>query len=155
MCLNSLGQNWHALLTILIAIITLFIAWQQLQANKLKLRLERYERRMKIYEEVKKILILAIQDRNVQINELMNFRGKAAEADFLFGPQIPQYIEEIYFRGLKLCRANTEYRDLKQVPPPGYDHNKVVEEINSQFVWFTEQLQEAKRKFKNYLDISK
>ncbi len=145
----------QALLTPLIAIVAIYIAWQQWKTNKLRLRLETYDRRLRVYGEVSKILKLAICNRNVQMNELNGFIVATAEADFLFGPEIPQYIDEIYSRGLKLCRANEEYRDLTQEQPPGYDHKKIVEVKEEQSNWFYGQISVAKEKFKTYLTISK
>lgn len=47
---------FNAFLTPLIAIVAVYIAWQQWQTNKHKLELELYDRRLRIYEEVRKIL---------------------------------------------------------------------------------------------------
>ena len=43
-----------ALLTPIIAIIATYIAYQQWKTNQLKLNLERYDRRLEVYEEVRK-----------------------------------------------------------------------------------------------------
>ena len=45
-----------ALLTPIIAIVTVYIAYQQWKTNELKLKLEKYDRRLRVYEEVIKIL---------------------------------------------------------------------------------------------------
>jgi hypothetical protein len=148
-------QLSQALLTPLIAVVATYIAWQQWRSNLLKLRLERYERRLRVYEEVIRILSIIGRDANATPEDLMKFRAAAAEADFLFGPEIPEYIDEIYSRGLKLWRANKEYRDYTQPIPPGYDHKKVVDEIHAQTVWLSEQFPAAKDKFRKYLDVSK
>jgi hypothetical protein len=112
-------QLSQALLTPLIAVVATYIAWQQWRSNLLKLRLERYERRLRVYEEVIRILSIIGRDANATPEDLMKFRAAAAEADFLFGPEIPEYIDEIYSRGLKLWRANKEYRDYTQPYHPG------------------------------------
>ena len=78
-----------------------------------------------------------------------------SEADFLFGPEVTAYIDEIYKRGLKLWRWTQEYRDYTQEKPEGYDHQKVVDEMHKELEWLTEQFEPAKQKFKKYLDISK
>ncbi|MBI4459126.1 MAG: hypothetical protein HY648_03575 [Acidobacteria bacterium] len=160
--LMPLAQFWQSLLTPLIAIVAVYIAWQQWKANELKLRLERYNHRLRIYEEVKKILTLMYRDADVKLNDLLEFNAAVAEADFLFGREIRQYIDEI-FRGDKLSVANGKYRHVTQgMPPPdGYDHNQVVQEMNSQLTWLTEQITLVEgrlavtEKFKPYLDISK
>lgn len=151
-----LAGFWQSLLTPLIAIIATYIAWQQWKANELKLRLERYKHRLRVYEEVKKILSLMCRDADVKLHDLFEFNAAVAEADFLFGPEIPEYIDEIFRRGAALENANKEYRAFTQgTPPPGYDHNRVVQEHSSQLKWLTEQFPTAKEKFKKYLDISK
>ncbi len=148
-------QVLQALLTPTIAVITVFIAWQQWKTNELKLRLERYDRRLRVYQEVVKLLSEACGDGKALWDPLMKFRAATAEADFLFGPEIRQYLDEIFSRALKLRAASIEYRDYTQTPPPGYDHQKVVKETSEQTTWLYEQFQVAKEKFKKYLDINK
>jgi hypothetical protein len=126
-----------------------------LGSSQLKLVLERYERRLHIYQEVVGILTLVQRDFKPEFSDFHKFRSATAEADFLFDPDIPPYLDEIVKRGMKLRQANREYRDLTQAAPPGYDHNKVVAEMHEQEVWFTEQFEVVKQKFKKYLYVSR
>lgn len=151
----AIFQMLQGSLTLLIAFIATYIAWQQWKANELKLRLERYDRRLKIYEEIITLLSLIAQEANVSYDVLLKFRGAAAEADFLFTSEIPQYIDEIYKRGVKLSFANSQYKDSTQERPADYDSKKIVYEMNNQMTWFLEQFSVVKEKFKKYLDISK
>ena len=144
-----------ALLTPAIAIIATYIAWQQWKTNQQKLNLERYDRRLVVYEEVRKILSIIVRDANVSYEDLLKFRTAVSEADFLFGEEIPAYIDEIYKRGINLHRWNEEYRDYRQEIPEGYDHKKVVDEMHRELKWLAEQFDPAKEKFRKYLDISK
>jgi len=155
MCIEKIIEISKGLLTPLIAIITTCIAWQQWQTSRQKLNLDRYERRLRIYGEVIKILSIIIRDAKVSTEDLIKFRTSVSEADFLFGPEIPQYIDEIYKRGLNLWRWDQEYRDYTQEKPKDYDHKKVVDEMHKELTWLTEQFGPAKEKFKKYLDISK
>jgi hypothetical protein len=155
MCIEQIIEISKSLLTPLIAIVATYIAWQQWRTNKQKLNLERYERRLRVYEEVIKILSIILRDANASIEDLLKFRTSVSEADFLFGSEIPAYIDEIYKRGLNLWRWNQEYRDFTQEKPVGYDNNKVVDGKHKEFTWLTEQFEPAKAKFKKYLDISK
>jgi hypothetical protein len=149
-------QILQALLTPLIASIAVYIAWQQWQANKLKLVLDRYDRRLRVYENVVALLLLVQRDFKPQIMELQKFRRDTAEADFLFEPEISTYLDEILKRGVALWSANNEYRDFNQpAPPPGYDHQKVVTTMHEEAVWFTNQFGVAKQKFKKYLYVSR
>lgn len=155
MDMNQIIEVSKALLTPLIAVVATYIAWQQWNTNKQKLVLDRYDRRLRVYGEVIKILSIIIRDAKASYDDLLKFRSSVSEADFLFGPEIAEYIDEIYKRGVKLQYWNLTYRDYTQEMPPGYDHNKVVEGMHAELTWLTEQFGPAKQKFKKYLDISR
>ena len=155
MCVEQVIEISTALLTPLIAIVATYIAWQQSATNKQKLKLEKYDRRLHVYEEVIKILSIILRDANASREDLLIFRTSVSEADFLFESEIMEYIDEIYKRGLNLGRWNQEYRDYNQEYLEGYDHKKVVDEIHKESIWFSEQFDSAKEKFRKYLDLSK
>ncbi len=155
MCIEQIADVSKALLTPLIAIVATYIAWQQWQTNRQKLVLDRYDRRLRVYEEVRKILSIILRDAGASYDDLLRFRTSVSEADFLFGPDITEYIDELYERGVKLQYWNGEYRDYTQPKPEGYDHKKIVDGKHSELTWLTAQFEPAKQKFKKYLDISK
>jgi hypothetical protein len=154
MCVEDIVKLSGALLTPLIAVVAAYIAWQQWKTNRQKLVMDRYDRRLRIYEEVRKILSIILRDAKASTDDLLKFRTSVSEADFLFGPEIMAYIDEIYKHGLSLWRWNQEYRDYTQEKRGGYDHAKVVDEMHKELTWLTEQFEPAKEKFKKYLDIS-
>jgi len=143
------------MMTPLIAIVATYIAYQQWNTNKQKLILDRYDRRLKVYEEVVQILSIILQTSRAKFEDLIKFRRAVSEADFLFEPEIMQYIDEIYKRGIQLEYWNKQYRDSTQPIPDGYDHQKVCDSMHNEFTWFSVQFEPAKQKFKKYLDISK
>lgn len=155
MCFEEIIKLSQALLTPLIAVVATYIAWQQWNTNKQKLIIDRYDRRLRIYEEVRKVLSIILHDAKVSFDDLLKFRTSVSEADFLFGPEIPEYIDEIYKRGIKLQYWNREYRDYTQEKPEGYDHKKVVDGMHAELEWLTNQFEPAKQKFKKYLDVSR
>ena len=152
--MEQIAEISKSLLTPLIAIVAVYIAWQQAITSRQKLNLDRYDRRLRIYEEVRKVLSIILRDAKANTDDLLKFRVSTSEADFLFGPEVPRYIDEIYRRGLNLWRWTQEYRDLSQEHVEGYDHNKVVDEMHKELTWLTDQFEPAKQKFKKYLDIS-
>jgi len=153
MCIEQYAELSREMLTPLIAIITVYIAWQQWQTNKKKLFLDLYDRRLKIYEEVRQILSVILRDARASYDDLMKFRRAVSEADFLFGSEITNYIDEIYQRGVKLEYWNREYRDYTQLKPENYDHLKICEAMHSEVTWLTAQFEPARQKFKKYLDL--
>lgn len=154
MTIDQVLEISKGLLTPLIAIVATYVAWQQWQTNKVKLMLDRYDRRLKVYEEVKGILSIITRDADVSYDDLLAFRRSVSEADFLFGEEITEYIDEIYQRGVKLHHWNSQYRDYTQEKPDGYNHEKVVEQMHCELMWLTSQFDPALQKFKKYLDIS-
>jgi hypothetical protein len=137
--------------TSIIGYITAWIAFQQLQTNRQKLRLDQYERRLRIYEEVKKLIKLVVGEINFTVETLLKFYESTSEADFLFGPEIRAYIEEIFQHANNYRHWRTQYRDSTQPIPAGYDHAQVTEQMNKELIWFSEQLERAKNLFRNYL----
>jgi hypothetical protein len=155
MCTEQFIDISKGLLTPLIAIVTTYVAWQQWQTNRQKLILDRYDRRFHVYEEVRKILSIIHRDGKASYEDLLKFRRAVSEADFLFGPEISEYIDEIYKRGIELQYWCGEYRDYTQEKPEGYDHKKVVDGKHSELTWLAQQFEPAKSKFKKYLDVSR
>lgn len=155
MSIDEVLKISQGLLTPLIGIIATYIAWQQWKTNQNKLKLDRYERRLQVYKEVVRFISIGIRDANYDNNELMTFRSKVSEADFLFGEEVPKYIDELHRRAVNLHRWNQEYRDYSQQKPEGYDHGKVVEEKHKELTWVSSQLEPARNIFKKYLDVSR
>jgi hypothetical protein len=92
-----------------------------------------------------------VHDADVKLGDLVKFRAEAAEADFLFGPEISAYGKEIFQHGMKIWHANTQRREKT----PGYIPEEVAEELNSELKWILAQFGVAKEKFRKYLDIGK
>jgi hypothetical protein len=148
-------EVFKGLLTPLIAIVTAYIAWQQWKANERRLVLDRYDRRLKIYQRVVEFISLACRDFKPEPREVISFLGATAEADFLFGPEISAYIQELAKRALASKAAHLEYRDYTQLIPDGYDHNRVTAEMHEHSQWLAEQPDAAREKFRKYLDVSR
>ena len=155
MSIDEVLKISQGLLTPLIGIITTYIAWQQWRTIRNKLKLDRYERRLQVYKEVVRFIGVGIQKATYDDNELMTFRPKVSEADFLFGEEVGKYIDELHRRAVKLHYWNSKYRDYSQPKPEGYDHEKVVEEMDKELEWLTAQLEPARKIFRKYLDVSR
>ena len=144
-----------ALITPLVAVITAFIAWQQWLANKRKIDMDLFDRRFHVYEEVQKLLQVVMQDSNISLDNIRDFWRSMPESEFLFGPEISEYIKELHQRGVRLNYFKSQYRDSSQPHLEGYDHNKVVEGAFAENTWFFEQFEQSKKLFKKCLDISR
>jgi hypothetical protein len=155
MTIDEVLRISQGLLTPVIAAVATYIAWQQWRTNQNKLKLDRYERRLQVYKEVVRFISVGIRDATYDDNELMTFRSKVSEADFLFGEEVPKYIDELHGRAVNLYTWTKEYRDYSQPKPEGYDHAKVVEGMHHELKWVSSQLDPARKIFKKYLDVSR
>jgi hypothetical protein len=155
MTIDEVLRISQGLLTPVIGAVATYIAWQQWRTNQNKLKLDRYERRLQVYKEAVRFISVGISDATYDNNELMTFRSKVSEADFLFGEEVPKYIDELHRRAIKLHTWTKQYRDYSQPKPEGYDHAKVVEGMNQELEWVSSQLEPARKIFKRYLDVSR
>jgi hypothetical protein len=139
----------------IIAIGAVLIAWQQAQINRQKLVLDRYDRRLRIYEQLKELLSKITAHGQASDREAIQFRVSVSEADFLFGPEVMEYLDEVYSHTCQLGRWRAEYRDFTQPQPPDYNHAEVVKNAHAELRWLTSQYEPARQLFKKYLDVSK
>lgn len=153
--------DWLAItqgaLTSVIAIITTYIAVQQWKATNLKMRIERYDRRLKIYQETHKFITIVTSEVNPELREMFAFETATAEADFIFPPEIRVYLDEIFFHANKLRLANTQAQRYSRTRVSEYDHNMINETFDAMdehVRWFMDQPQVAKEKFKPYMDLT-
>jgi hypothetical protein len=145
----------QALLTPVIACITVYIAYRQWQDNHLRLKRENYERCLRVYQEVVKMLQRVNRDFAPEWDELLVFNAATAEAPFLFKAEIPAYIDEIFKRGNALRVDNVIYRGGTEATPRDADaYMKALKDIHEQTRWFVDQMPIAKEKFKPYLHIA-
>lgn len=137
----------HELLVPVISIITVYIVYQQWKTNRLKLTLDRYDRRYRIYEEVRFILYKLLNDPNK--NDIPQFARTVSGAIFLFGPEIQQSIDDIIEHGSRICELYSIWRDDKQVDY----HANTEKQINNESNWILRQDELVKKQFMKYLRI--
>ena len=88
-----LPPEWFwKVLTAVIAAWAAWAAWQQHRIARDKLRLDLFEKRWAVFEEVKHAIVAA-HDRNEV--DLIRFRQAAASSVFLFGRDVHAYLSEV------------------------------------------------------------
>ena len=147
-------------MTIVIAIVVTYIAWQQAyiagqqkqiagqqwQTNRQKLIHDLYDRRIRIYREVFEFVSIIDREAKVSTENLRKFRTSVAEAVFLFRPEVISYIDEIYKHCVTFRRLSNQPRDATE-QTPAYDDTEGLK-------WFTEQYDCMQRVFMKDLNIS-
>lgn len=142
----------QGLLTPMIALVAVYIAYQQYRANKQKLKLDLFDRRFKVFDETRNVLGL-MYTSGVKDESLHRFIIETTEAEFLFGPEIMDYCEEIYRRVQKLLSVTSEMNVSWQMPAE--QRARLAEAERSEIEWASGQTRLVAGKFKKYLNVSK
>ncbi len=155
MCIYQLIELFKGLLTPLVAVIALYIAYQQWKTNQHKVLLDKYDRRFRIYEEVMIFLKTIRKNRHPSDEELIAFRQNTLEADFLFKPDIREYLDKLHEQGNKLrYLCEDEYKHMNQNTSNDYNHDETTQNMHDITKWLLNQFDDSKKKFREYLDLS-
>ncbi len=168
----------NGLLTPLIAIIAVYIAFQQYHSNKkqgeLKLKLDSnnselerkrlsleeyrvkldlYNKRFRIFEETKKVLHKIAQEGHINLIELRDFRFSTNESKFLFDDEICQLLEELKTKAIELNQAGEKLKDLSQYPVDSQQRAEKIGECSGLNSWFNTEYDHLEIKFDKYLNF--
>ena len=131
------------LLTPAIAAIAAYIAYQQwktahqqAETNKRQARLALFDKRMVVFNNTTKLIADVFREGQVTQKRLIIFVSETREHQFLFGPDIAQYLEELWRKGNDLAK-----RILVGQPEGQLELMQ----------WFQDQLKEAPEKFAKYM----
>lgn len=147
----SLMQIFSALLTPVIAVVTTYIAIQQYRTNRLRIRLELFEKRYAIYEGAKDFIILAVQDGDLTNEAFFKLNNETQDAFFLFDRHVDEYIDTLREKGARLKCLRDRLSD--QSLAVGDERSTLSAESAELSIWFGNQVLDSKRAFKKYLRV--
>jgi CHASE3 domain sensor protein len=147
---RSIIEVLSALLTPTIAVVATYIAYQQHRTNKLKVRADLYDRRMDVFNAVTDLLGHIGGAAAVDLDQLRVFLQKTRESYFLFGNEIPEYLDKLYSAGVTLRHQTKKlFSDL----PVGPERDRLADENGALVKWFLDQFDVAQKKFGKYLRL--
>ena len=154
---TSLVDVLSALLTPLIALIMVYIAYQQYKLNEQRLRHEIYEKRIKIYKSVNKFISQITANGQPTYTECYILYLEASEAPFLFNSQIITYVDELYQKGIELSSLQEELypSDGSQGIEIGEKRTSITSQKSILFKWFVAQLAESQKLFTIQIGLKK
>ncbi len=145
---------FSAMLTPVLGVIAIYIAWQQWRTNDLKCRHDLYERRLAVYLAVMEFLACIMRKTKATDEETISFLQKTRESYFLFGPEIATYLDKIYKRSLELEYHNTMLNDPTSHLPVGAERTRLAQEKSAALEWCIAQFEIAREKFAAYMSLS-
>src|SRR4030042_2233781 len=137
-----------ALLTPTIAILGIYIAYQQWRTNKNRLKLELFEKRYEIFSSIKKFIANILSSGLVEQGAGIQFLRDTKSVVFLFDENIAKLTTEMYKMANKLhALEKTEKTHIGEKLEKNLDKQDEIKE------WFQQQLTNIDVVFKKYLKI--
>jgi hypothetical protein len=152
---TSLIDVLSALLTPIIALLAIYIAYQQYKISEHRLRHEIYEKRVKIYMAVNKFISQITANGQTNFTNCHEFYSEASEAAFLFDSSIMEYIDQLYGKAIVLIELQEKLypSDESQGLEVGEERSNVASQKAVLFKWFAKQLTESKELFTKKIGI--
>lgn len=139
------------LLTPLIAIIATYIAVQQHNTQREKLRLDLYDKRMAVFTALTNLFgHIGEPNQEITFNAIVRFTSETASAEFLFGPEIPDYLSRVvedFAQSRRLMREYERQRGKEET-------HKLIEAENAVTDRLIAATKEAKNLFAPYVNFT-
>ena len=132
--------EWSHTGTPIIAVLATYIALEQYRINRRQYRLALFEKRMAVFNATVTMIANILQTSQVTIPECGKFLRDTRDHEFLFGPEIGEFITEIYNRAVGLQTYIAVNNGPQQV--------EVLQ-------WFPGQIGRARTLFRTYIDFRK
>lgn len=137
-----------ALLTPLIAIIAVYVAWQQMTTNRRKLKLDLFDRRYVVYDKIGQFIGSILGSGRVQEGKEFQLLVDTKAVRFLFSDDIVHFVSEVRSKAAHLHALNAE---LEGSTGEARTANiKAQREIKD---WFSEALTTLDKRFAEYLTL--
>jgi len=129
-----------ALLTPTIAILGIYIAYQQYKTNNQRLRYETYERRLHIYRTIQSFLSEVLREGTTNYNNALKFLSDTSEAYFLFDNSVQEKIDFIYKNSIEMASLNNQLysQDGSRGLPSGKERYSIVNKHSKLLKWHSE-----------------
>ncbi len=136
---------------LVIAGIVAYIAWQQHKINRDKLRLELYDKRLRVFNSLMNLLGDISRDGDCTHGRLGHDCAEIDESDFLFDKDITDYLKEIVTEARNLHNIEQE---IKHIEILSEERRETIQDKRTKvFFWLFGQITESQVRFKKYLNF--
>lgn len=138
-----------ALLTPVIAVLAVYIAYQQYLTNKQKLRLDLYDKRFKVFLALMSLLSSIMRQANVKQEELAQYNADTNESVFLFDEELVGYLRLVRKEAVRLM--NLKDKLYNSDLPVGEERSQCAAECSQVLSWLLDQFEVSQKTFAKYL----
>jgi hypothetical protein len=143
-------QASQALAVPVIAAVGAWVAVQQMLIAKIKLRHELYDRRYAVFHAVRTFLGEALVNKAVSDETLRAFLLGTADAEFLFPPQLIDYLKEMSRRGRLIYSIQIA---MPSLDPRSEEAARAGNTFNTHRMWLNSQVEGLPAKFRPWLNL--
>ncbi|MCX8489580.1 MAG: hypothetical protein ORN54_00760 [Cyclobacteriaceae bacterium] len=142
------------LLTPIIALMALWIAREQWIVQRYKAKFDLFERRMKIYENIREVLGHVLSDGSLKSVNMSDFYMHVRHSKFLFDKKTRDYIAQIDEKVMELHRNGIFlYGDARL--PVGDERTRLTESNSATIRWLVDQIKVFDDKFSSFMEINR
>jgi hypothetical protein len=134
---------------ILTAAVTGYIAWQQWQTARNKLRLDLFDRRFPVFEAAMKLVWIAVTKGNVPDEARREFMVATKGVQFLFDQELQDHCDALAAEALNVRVGSEKIESL----PVGEERAKSEGARADRITWFNDQVDEIPKRFAPFLKI--
>ncbi len=139
---STAGKAFSASASAITALIVAYIAVAQFFINRRQYRLALFERRMVVYNSTMNMIASVIQSTRPSLDQAFQYVRETRDHEFLFGPEVKTFIDEVYKKVVALEAHNTM-------------GSEGVTQRTEILNWFSGKMGEARMVFLKYLDFRK
>ena len=145
---------FSAMLAVTSIVIAVF-AWQQHKLEKTRLKLEAYDKRFYVYQEIKKF-INSVKDKTIldmDRGDLDRIKTTISLSNYIFDKHddIISFVDGFLNKGLTLIKSAVKKGYFRNIS--GEKNDEMVKKEKEIMDWFEEQEKVIKQKFEKYLRI--
>lgn len=141
-------EIFSALLTPIIAVLGVYIAYQQWRTNNLKLKHELFDRRYECYEKIYEFIANILITGSVPHNADLEFLRNTKAVTFLFDDQIKEFVDSVYRKSVELHSLHSSMSDLNsRLREENLQKQREIKE------WLQKEMRLMKKRFAKYLTL--
>jgi hypothetical protein len=140
----------QAILILCISCLGAWIAYKQVRIATVKLNLDLYDRRFKVFEAARNLVSHVMRDAHVGLGNISAFNLAVADATFLFESEVVNYLAALRKKAIAL---RTKAEQLKGMEEPGERRNALVDQIADLEMDFSVEYERMVEVFKPYLKL--
>ena len=151
--IKEVAEVLSGFMTPLIAVIAAYIAWQQHKTSRDTLKLNLYDRRLKVYRGLMDLFAAVLEDNDNEPPNLGKYYADTSEKKFLFDDKIIAFMNEVREKAVKLRQVK---RKLTRRPgPEEKELDQLCEQDHELLTWFSDELEQLPGRFEKPLGFTR